>query len=172
MVLLGESYSGPIALTLATRTGIDVRAVVLVATFSRYPISALKVISRFLPLSLVLRLPIPDFVIRYFCFGDTKDQTLYDELRHSVKSNQPSVLAERARDGASIDVTEQLGLITVPCLYIAASKDRMVPNRAVQHLQGKIKHLCVHQLDGPHFILQTRPRECYELIASFVSENT
>ncbi len=96
LAILGESYSGPAALSLAARNDIDIRKVILVATFAKYPASFLKTISKLLPLSLLFRLPIPNFVIRYYCFGNATDKTLYAMLRGSVAANKPKVLAKRA----------------------------------------------------------------------------
>jgi len=168
LVILGESYSGPVALSLASRKDIDIQAVILVATFAKYPPSFLKTISKWLPLSLFLRLPIPDFVIRHFCFGSATNKTLSLMLRNAVKTNRPSILAKRARDGASIDVTELLSEIKIPCLYIAATDDRMVPNTAINLLKGKLSNFEIATIEGSHFILQVQPEACYKAINKFL----
>jgi len=168
IIILGESYSGPVALSLASRKDIDIQAVILVATFAKYPPSFLKTISKWLPLSLFLQLPIPDFVIRRFCFGSATNKTLSLMLRNAVKANTPNVLAKRARDGASIDVTKLLNEIKIPCLYIAATDDKMVPNKAIDILKRNLSNLEVVTIEGSHFILQVQPEGCYKVINKFL----
>ena len=168
LVILGESYSGPVALSLASRSDINISRVILVATFAKYPTSLLKIASRLLPLSLLLRLPIPDFVIRYYCFGSATSKTLSTLLRDAVKANKPDVLARRANDGSSIDVTGLLSGIKVPCLYIAASDDRLVPASAINHLRRHLPDLSVVTIQGAHFILQVQPKACFDAVNDFL----
>lgn len=44
LAILGESYSGPVALQLAARDDIAVHKIILVATFAKYPASFLKTV--------------------------------------------------------------------------------------------------------------------------------
>lgn len=162
LVVLGESYSGPIALSLAASSNLNIAAVVLVATFARYPSGFLKSVSRWLPISWLLHLPIPGLAIRRYCFGQYKDPRLYAALRASIRANDPAVLARRMRDGRIVDVTPLLKNITVPCLSIRASEDRLVPAKAIDDLKQNIRKFDEVNIPGPHFILQTQPRACYE----------
>lgn len=168
LVILGESYSGPVVLSLAARSDVNVVKVILVATFARYPASFLKSLSKWLPLSLLLRLPIPEFIIRHYCFGDATTKALSTLLRESVSENKPDVLAMRAREGSLVDVSDLLADIKVPCLYIAASNDKLVPAKAVTHLQSHLFDLKVVTLKGTHFILQTQPKVCFEVVSDFI----
>ena len=168
LAILGESYSGPIALSLAASNKLDIRQLILVATFAKYPGSFLKTLSKWLPLSLLLRLPIPNFIIKYYCFAEATNEVLSNLLRESVRANHPSVLAQRAYAGATIDVTEKLAHINVPCLYVAASNDRMVPVTALEYLQAHLHTLEVTTIQGAHFILQVQPKACFDVINSFI----
>lgn len=168
LAILGESYSGPVALRLATREDIDVHKIILVATFAKYPASFLKTVSKWLPLSLLFRLPIPDVVIRHYCFGSAVTKTLSTLLREAVKANKPSVLALRARDGSRVDVTALLAQINVPCLYIAASDDKLVPQKAIDHLKQHLPDLTVVTVPGSHFILQVQPEACFQIVHNFL----
>ncbi len=168
LAILGESYSGPVAIGLAARSDIDVRKVILVASFAKYPASHLKTLSAWLPLSLLFRLPIPDFLIRYYCFGNAGTGLLRSLLRDAIKGNKPGVLAMRAREGSRVDVTESLANIKVPCLYIAADNDRLVPSRALDYLKQHLPDLDVVTLQGAHFILQVQPKACFDVINDFL----
>lgn len=171
LIILGESYSGPVAINLAARDDLDIVAVILVATFAKYPASLLNSLSKHLPLSLLFRLPIPDFIIRQFCFGSRGDKTLYKQLRDSVTANRADVLAKRVNEVSSIDVTTLLEKIKVPCLYIAATDDNLVPATAIEHLKRHLAQLQVITLEGKHFILQCQPNASYEAVETFLCEN-
>jgi pimeloyl-ACP methyl ester carboxylesterase len=171
LAVLGESYSGPVALRLAARADIHVQKVILVASFAKYPASMLKSLSRWLPLSLLFRLPIPDSALRYFCFGGAGDETLRTLLRDSLRANNPKVLAMRAHDGSRVDVTEALASITAPCLYIAAGNDKLVPGSAIDYLKNHLPAMEVIVIDGAHFILQVRPQACFDAVYNFLYGN-
>jgi pimeloyl-ACP methyl ester carboxylesterase len=164
LVVLGESYSGPVAVLLAAQSALDIRGVILVATFARYPATWMRRLSRLAPLSFLLRLPIPDVLMQRYCFGPDINPSMMSQLREVIRENRPNVLADRARQGSKIDVTEFLSSVKVPCLYLQASMDRLVPASAVAAFKKGIPQLQVVQIDGPHFILQTRPQECYKAI--------
>jgi len=168
LVILGESYSGPVALRLATRDDINIKALILVATFAKYPESLLKTVSRLLPLSFLFRLPIPDFIIHHYCFGNTDNTVLAALLRESVRDNEPNVLARRAREGAQVDVTESLSKITIPCMYIAPGDDKLVPGSAVKYLKAHLPNMDVVTIQGAHFILQLQPKACYDSVNRFL----
>jgi pimeloyl-ACP methyl ester carboxylesterase len=172
LVILGESYSGPVVLSLAARTDINVQKVILVATFAKYPGSLLKSLSKWLPLSLLFRLHIPTFIIRRFCFGSADSKNLRSLLRDAVRQNHPYILARRAREGANVDVTEILTKIKMPCIYIAASHDSLVPAEAIDYLKKHLPGLHVITLPGSHFILQTQPKACFEAVSRFLKEQT
>lgn len=172
LVILGESYSGPVVLNLAARTDINIQKVILVATFAKYPGSLLKSLSKWLPLSLLFRLPIPGFIMRRICFGRADSANLRSLLRDAVRQNHPYILARRAREGANVDVTKLLTEIKVPCLYIAASHDRLVPAGAIDYLKKHLPGLQVVTLPGSHFILQAQPKACFEAVRRFLNEQT
>jgi len=89
-------------------------------------------------------------------------------LRNTVKANTPNVLAKRARDGVSIDVTALLNDINIPCLYIAATDDKMVPHKAINILKRNLSNLEIVTIEGSHFILQVQPEGCYKAINKFL----
>lgn len=169
LVLLGESYSGPVAAVLATNAKLDVRGVIFVATFARFPKSLLKTIAKVLPLAWLLHVPIPDLAIRLFCFGPWTTPALAGSLRKAVEAHQVKILAQRARSGTSLDVRDVLSRIEVPCLYLQASKDRLVPDKAVTAFKLLVRDLQVHKIDGPHFILQAQPETCFQIVVDFIN---
>lgn len=169
LAILGESYSGPVALSLACRNDVNVHRIILVASFAKYPFTPLTLLALCLPLSWLFRLPLPDFVLRYFCFGSHTNTHLSDLLRQAVASNDPGVLAKRARQGSRVDVTGLLADLQIPCLYIAASQDKLVSPRAIRLLEHHLSRLQVKTLPGPHFILQTQTKACATIVRDFLT---
>jgi pimeloyl-ACP methyl ester carboxylesterase len=168
LILIGESYSGPVAVMLSQRAELDIRGIVFVATFAHFPTTFIKLLSRLLPLSLLFSLPSPDFVIKRYCFGRWATPRLTSLVRQSVSGNKPAVIAHRSRSGAAVDVRSSLVTISVPCLYIRASDDRLVPERALQDFVEHIPQLEQAEVDGPHCLLQARPRACLAAIQYFI----
>lgn len=90
-------------------------------------------------------------------------------LRKSIKSNNPVVLAKRAHEGATLDVTHLLKKISTACLVISASGDKLVPNNASDYLHAHLLNTTKITITGPHFILQSRPGECFKVIQQWLS---
>jgi pimeloyl-ACP methyl ester carboxylesterase len=77
----------------------------------------------------------------------------------------------RARVAAvlSIDAREDWRRVTVPKLYLRAAADRLIPRSALDTLQALRDDLRIREFDAPHFLLQTRPRECAAEVKTFLA---
>jgi len=169
LVLLGESFSGPLALRLSSRGLGNLRAVVLVATFVQSPLwwfpRALRAIIR----APFFQLPPPDWFLRRYLAGSDAPAELLQELRTVQKPLTPSVLAARAREIVAVDATEDLRCCPVPVLYLGGRRDRIVPPaRTLPGLKAIRPDLETVILDAPHLVLQRRPAEAAEAIALFL----
>jgi pimeloyl-ACP methyl ester carboxylesterase len=169
LLLVGESYSGPLLASLSQQSQLNICGLVFVATFAKFPGSVIKTLSRILPLSILFRLRLPAVFIRHYCFGKWTTAEAIDMLRDSVACNRPSVIARRARSGARVDVRRLLAGICQPCLYIRASADRLLPARAMDDFIKSIPQLQQVEIDGPHCLMQTQAAACLQAIRYFVS---
>lgn len=163
-VLIAESFSGPLAVTLASRYPESVACLVLVASFATSPVPR---IAHCVPWRLVSRLPIPSFVARRYLLGRDCDRTLVADLQSAVRSVSADVLSGRLRQVMHCDVSEQLREIACPILYLRPSDDALVPRRcvdAVSHLRPDAE---IRTLEGSHLILQTQPKQSWQTIADF-----
>jgi pimeloyl-[acyl-carrier protein] methyl ester esterase len=157
-VLLAESFSGLVALALLVNAPSRIQGVIFVGAFAEPPRPLLL---RFAPLvsqSAALMRSTPSFMLRQFCLG--KDATAGDLniLRETVASVSPAVLAQRL---ALIGMRHSFGRarFDVPACYLRPSDDKLVPASAVKWFQQRFKKLAVEEIDGPHFLLQAKPRE-------------
>jgi pimeloyl-ACP methyl ester carboxylesterase len=168
IVLLGESYSGPVAIQLANKNELNISSLILVATFSFYPISILKFISLWLPYKYLLHLPVPDFLLKFMCFDENVDSVTMGLLKTSLTLTPPTIMAMRMSEGIHIDVRKELKLLTIPCTYIKAKHDKLVSIKASQEIKKINDAVKIIEIDGPHFILQTRITECCAVIKKII----
>ena len=50
--------------------------------------------------------------------------------------------------------------------YIQAMDDKLIPGRCVQSFKKMFDNIDIFQIEGPHFILQTKPFACTEIVAN------
>jgi len=165
VVLVAESFSGPLAAELLKRDLPAVRAVVFVATFLEPPRPFLLWLARVLPLSCILRIPTPSVLIRRASLGAGAGEPLIALFREARRAVSPDVLASRLRMIARLKGAT--GRIDIPALYLRATRDRLVPPRCIEAFRAVAPHLQVAQVDGPHLVLQARPRECWQVLRGF-----
>lgn len=167
-VLVAESFSGPLAIEHTAARPERLSAVVLVASFAASPLPrGLRWLRIF---AGVARMPLPEFLVRLLLVGRGARADLVHEVRAAIHSVRPGVLVDRLRQVFSVDVRSKLSSVDVPVLYILGSADRLVGARGLAQYEGQLKQLTSEVIDGPHLLLQTRPRECAEAIAQFLSQ--
>ena len=160
-ILVVESFSGPIGYAIAANPPINLKAVVFVATFLKPPNSLLWILKK-LPLSILLKLPLPTFAVKNFLLGkDIEDHTI-TLLKKSLKIVKSNVLAYRIREMAKLEVGVQK--IRVPCTYILSKNDKLVSGTHIEEFKLLAPEIEVIEIEGPHFILQARPQECAQII--------
>ncbi|MEB3358235.1 MAG: alpha/beta hydrolase [Synechococcales bacterium] len=166
VVLLGESFSGPIALELASRDSESIKGIIFCATFAESPRPLLLRLLNFIPLRLILRLPLPPFALKLLCLGLEASSDLVESLQEVLAYVPPATIAYRLRLLNNLRARHRP--IEIPCCYIQATYDRLVPPRSLFTLQQLIPDLQVVQIPGPHLILQARPVRCAEVVMAYL----
>lgn len=164
-VLIAESFSGPIALHLATRRPDRVLAVVLCASFVTPPASESL---RWLARPTLFKLPAPAIAIRKLLVGDDAPPQLVSAVHNAIRKVAPHVLAARLREILQVDATAALAACPSPILYLRPRADRLVRASAIDAIRSTRPDIAFHELDGPHLLLQTRPREAWRTIDDFL----
>lgn len=172
LIILAESFSGPLAVHLLSSRKLQAKGIIFCATFARPPRPLVLQISRFLPLSLIMKLPTPDRIIYWYCRGAQDPGILAAMFRRIRAKVKPRVMAHRIRMLADINVVAELGHFRTPCCYIQASHDRVVPPGNLRDFKENLPGLTVKRVDGPHFILQAKPEECSRIINDFIASVT
>jgi pimeloyl-ACP methyl ester carboxylesterase len=163
-VLLGESFSGPVALAVAQQR--EPLALVLVCTFAANPRPAL------LPLKPLLRwLPSPAAAVgplSLALMGRERTPTLRRALLQSLRLVSPNVLRHRAASALSANARSHLANVRCPVLYLQATRDHVVPATCAEEIKRILPSVQVVKLEAPHFLLQTQPAAAANAIEQFV----
>lgn len=165
-VLLGESFSGPIALSIAAKQPPNLRGVVLSCSFAANPrpMAALAA-----PL-LSIPLPIPPTkVLTAVLLGKAHTPALEDLLGRALAKVMPSLLRQRLAEVLAVDVREQARRVGVPLLYLQANDDRLVPASAWNVVKSALPEARLQQIAGPHMLLQVNPVEAARAIREFMN---
>jgi pimeloyl-ACP methyl ester carboxylesterase len=164
--LLGESFSGPLAVMAASRSSENLLGIILTATFVKNPMP--RWIS---PLKCLLRGPMLDMRPRPFIIEGLLGKDCPEITKRWVQDTLPrlkrDVLAARIKAVLEVNVREELKNCQVPVLYIAGSRDWLVGKNCLDAVWLCRPDVEIKVLDGVHMILQSRPEESAAVIKDF-----
>ncbi|HXW56761.1 MAG TPA: alpha/beta hydrolase [Candidatus Cybelea sp.] len=164
--LLGESFSGPIAISIAASRPPGLVALILCCSFARYPRRILRLLR---PLASVV--PVKGRLVSLLR-GIVSPRRVSNEVQAKLaeanaKVSRP-VLRRRIKELLRIDARSQLRKVDVPVLYLAASQDAVVPFGACREICACLPSVRVVKLESPHFLLQAIPRQAANAIRDFL----
>ena len=164
-VVVGESFSGPLALMLAARRPPGLRAVVLCASFVRFPLPVPHLwLGAVQPWVFRFR---PHRLISWVLLGRHGRGELAALVREALRSVSGEAMAARVRAVVGVDVTAELRACPVPVLYLRARQDLVVRPGCWRAVHAARPDTEVAELSGPHLLLQAVPSEAAAVIASF-----
>lgn len=162
VVLVAESFGGPLAVRLAARAPEHVLHVVLAASFVRAP--------RALPAALAALLlrvaprP-PALALRSSLASIDTPPALIADVRAAIAATPRATLARRMHEVLTVDARAALASLEMPVTCIVATQDRLVPERAAREAAMLARRGTVVSLDAPHLVLQVRARAAARVIA-------
>ncbi|TPG96116.1 alpha/beta hydrolase [Pseudomonas caspiana] len=165
-VLLGESFSGPIAISLSARQLPQQVGLVLCSTFARNPRPIFRHLSFLLgalPFSLV-----PVGWISKLLLGRFSTRALRVALRQAIPQVSPSVMRSRLRSVLAVDVSAKLAQVSVPTIYLRAKHDSVVPGTASALVSSMKRDTRIIEIEAPHCLLQVAPEEAAGHIREFL----
>jgi pimeloyl-ACP methyl ester carboxylesterase len=168
-LLLGESFSGPVAIALAAERPAGLLGLVLCSTFARNPRPNLAWAAPLLRLLPPMRLPLP--LLRRLLLGGRAPEALTRLVTTMLPQVPSGTLKHRLLEVVAGDHTALLAQIQVPILALVATQDRLVSRAATDWIRTHRLQLDILTLNGPHWLLQTRPRPCLEGIQAFCARN-
>ena len=167
-VVVGESFSGPLAVRLAAMRPQGLAGLILVATFVTKPWKYARPIVRTFARTPVLRfaLPLEQLAARLLKLRTAEHLALSESM---IRLITHEVIALRFRMVFDVDVTDDLRRCEVPMLYIQARRDPLVPRGNLKTIQGLKPAIGVAVFETYHQVLQREPQGAADAIASFVS---
>lgn len=165
VLLLGESFSGPIAIELARRHPDRVRGLILAATFARSPV--FQFVAR-IGSRLDFRL-FPAPLMRAFLMGGHRDDELAGEIERLVALLPQDVVAMRMRDVAKVDVRTAFAAVTCPILVLHGENDYLVATSDARRELATHPLAIAKFMPGPHMLLQIRTAAAAAEICAFAA---
>lgn len=170
--LLGESFSGPLAIRIAADRPPRLAAVILAASFVRAPVAKWASSLRWLVGRWCFRLTPPAWVVRAVLAGSDATPELVEAVRLAVAAVAPAVMARRLREALAVDARDCLPAVRVPILSLVGSRDRLVSRRSQADLAILGDMVTSVLMESPRLVLQRQPAAAARAIAQFLSAGT
>ncbi len=153
-VLLGWSFSGPLALMAAATKPVGLQRVVLCASFVQKPIPWVPKVARHVTWPMWFGFTGALSMAKTVLAGHGSKEV--NGLIRAAHAAVPSeVMAARVRQVLTVDVRDELRQCSVPVSYLAAGSDRVVPRRNLQQIQRLRPAVEVRTIAGPHIAMAT-----------------
>lgn len=166
-VLLGESFSGPLALMAAAQHPKGLCGVILCATFVTWPLPLPSSIAALFVSLGLFRLKSQPLFLRIL-LGRNATYELRSLFSAALARLKPETLTARARAVMDVNCSVELRECRVPILTMVADNDRIVAGRCselIHHIRPDTEN--VH-FRSPHLILQCDTIEAVKHICRFV----
>ena len=161
-VVVAESFSGLVAARWAAQDP-HVAGLVLCGSFARAPVpwaalgAAMPAMAQFFGANLLSPL---SFTVR-----DPVRKRWSEALGAALRAMRQDVIAERLRIIATEDVSRELARLRIPIIVAHFDDDLVIGAAARGHLESVCHNAEVVRVPGPHFAIETRPRESAAAIA-------
>jgi len=164
-ILVGESFSGYIAYQIAKNRPKHLKSLIFVASFVSNPRPILLNLFNLLP-RCVLSITPPNFIVKIFMLGFSAPKETIELFLDTLDQVPADILAFRLKEISKLKQIEKTinKSFDINICYIQATDDYLVPASNVEYLKCLFNNVNVEQVKGPHFILQTAPEECAEII--------
>jgi pimeloyl-ACP methyl ester carboxylesterase len=164
VTLIGHSLGGAIVQTLAVRSPVWLKRIVLVGTGAR-----LKVHPDILD-GLLSNFEATVDIVCQWAFGATASEALIDEGRKVMLNTSPEVIHGDYNACNRFDMMNRLSSIRLPALVISGTADQLTPIKYSDYLCKNIpaaKHSIIQ--DAGHMMALEKPEEFTKRIADFLN---
>lgn len=164
--LLGESFSGPVAVALAAEAPERMRGLILSATFVRNPLpwaGALVPLAPVVPVTGAAASLATGVIL-----GRFSTPALRAQIAASLAQMSAATIRARLQAIAAVNRGEDLAAISVPMLYLRAEHDLVVPQSAASLIERLRPATHFRTFDAPHFLLQVAVEEAACAIDRFM----
>ena len=166
-IILAESFSGLVALTLLEKLLIHPKGIIFGMCFVEPPFKALlRVVSK-IPIKHIPWIHIPDAMYRKFCLGNSATKQQVKNLQKVLSKVNPGVIFQRLRLIETFRIPDQSKNWDIPCGYIQATMDRLISYKAAFWFSQNFQSFSLKTIPGPHFLMQSQAEQCATYILDF-----
>ena len=162
-VILGESFSGPIAIQTAAQEPTKVAGLILASTFARHPMPSL--FAAFI--KAIDPNWIPRSIVEAILMGDAGTPEIKAALGRALSEVSGEVIQYRAVQALSVDHRHFLREVTCPVLCLTGRRDRLVRYHNTRLIEASLPICEVRIFDAPHMLLETHTVAAAEAISQF-----
>ncbi len=166
--LLGESFSGPIAIALAASADAHLKGLILSCTFARNPRLQLSRLSFLVPAISIGHVLFS--VMSKLLMAKFNNASIRQQLFDAVSAVAPQVMRARLDAVIGVDYVEWLKKLDVPILYLRGKRDYLVPASAGQLIMQQAKNAQLVELNTPHLLLQIAPNDAAKSVQAFIEK--
>ncbi|MGH6815446.1 MAG: alpha/beta fold hydrolase [Hyphomicrobiaceae bacterium] len=161
-VILGESFSGPIAIEIAAREPL-VAGLILASSFARYPMPSL-----FAPIANMFDLRwMPRRIVEAALLGSTGYPELKTRLGQLLARMPHEIVRARVAEVLRVDKRNRLREITCPMLCLQGRFDWLVRKKCLDEMTSIQPKCQVRWFYASHMLLETHACEAAEAINEF-----
>jgi len=166
--IIAESFSGPTAVKIAADPPLNLQAIVLAGTFLSNPAAPIPAwLVRLLKPTLLLRPP--KSLIRRYLLGRDSSPELISAVNQTVEEIPTATIAHRIITCCEVDVRETYQRLKIPVLALNALQERLISRSCAQEFRSLRPDAKVIDLEAPHLLLESAPREAVSAIAEFLA---
>ena len=166
-VILGESFSGPLAIMIAAEKPNGLLGLILCATFAKNPFKLIPSWIRFLSIGPIYSLWPTTIKLRAIC-GGGRFKSFMNMALDAIKPVHPSAISARVKAILKVNVRFLFEKLDVPVLYLVSINDHLIKKHNVTDLKAIKPDLEVAELNTKHFLLQMEPERSAERITDFI----
>ena len=167
-ILIAESFSGPLAVQLASTGLYNLKALVLCATYLCRPITQIKSAMARVANRFVFEFQPPEWPIKHYLLGPDAPKELVQQFNSVISLVKPKVLSERVRIALEVNVREEFSRVSIPVLWISATLDNLIDWRRSERQVADKSNVCVKRVASPHLVLQRRSAEVVQCMNEFI----
>lgn len=162
--VLGESFSGPIAIALTHREP-RVAGLILASTFASFPLPSSITRS----VVALVGLPVPARYPARALAGRGAAPRLVDALNSIVAGLPKTLIRQRTRIALETDTRMMLASTSCPLLCLSGGRDRLTGRHALASITSARPDAQVRRLDAGHMLLETHAEEATDAIEGFLT---
>jgi pimeloyl-[acyl-carrier protein] methyl ester esterase len=166
--VFAESFSAPLAVSIAAYAPKNFKAVVICAGFVSPPCgNALATVAKIIaPVLFSVRMPAG--ICRRFLVGKNAPNELVGSVQAAISRVSPDVLTHRFRSVLTWNRKEELSKVPVPLLYITGLEDKLVRENSYAEIKDLKADTQRVSIKAPHLVVQSNPRESAVAIVGFL----